>query len=136
MLRGLHRDEAGSAALEFAAVLPYLLLAALAAWQILLVTTTATSAENAARNGSRTLSMGGGGAAASAAARDGLTDWLRTDASVSRTGPTAVAVSVEVPIVFPGVSSGAIRVTRDANLPDTSDEAAGSHRDERRPRWG
>jgi TadE-like protein len=106
-------DERGSASLEFTGLLPYLLLAALFAWQLLLATFTVTAAENAARTGSRAESLGRDGIEA---AQDALPDWLRDDAFARAEG-TLVRVTIEVPIVFPGLSVDDMTVSRTAEFP-------------------
>lgn len=119
------RDERGVASVELAALLPFLLLAALCAWQILLLAASVTAAENAARTGSRAETLSRDGARAAVAA---LPTWLR-DAAEADTGPagecadrdgdvgTQVVVCVPVPIVAPGLMSDRLVVRRAAELP-------------------
>ena len=118
------RGDDGQTSVEFLGVLPFLLLAALAVWQLLLAASTATSAEHAARNASRELGRGGDGAAARAAAIDGLSPWLRGgDVEVARDGER-VDVRVPIPVLLPGLTTDRLAIRRDAELPDTSDETA------------
>jgi hypothetical protein len=94
-------------------MLPYLLLAALAAWQLLLVAWTVNSASNAARTGSRVEARGGDGVRA---ATDALSGPLRGDSEVEIEGERA-EVKVPVPIVFPGLTSDDVLITKTAELP-------------------
>jgi hypothetical protein len=109
-LRG--RDR-GSATAELVMFIPYLFVAALLVWEILLLTFVATSAENAARNGSRAKAFGDNG---SDVAIGSLTSWLQDDASVSVSG-SRVTVSIQAPIIVPGLSSEDWVITRSAELP-------------------
>jgi pilus assembly protein CpaE len=109
------RRDRGSAAVELVGMLPLLLLAAVLVWQALLVTSVTTAAEHAARNASRAAAMGD---AAQPAALAAMPAWLRDDARVQRSGPTAVTVEIGVPLVAPGVSSP-WRISRAAVLPRT-----------------
>ncbi|MGI8574317.1 MAG: TadE/TadG family type IV pilus assembly protein [Egibacteraceae bacterium] len=119
------RDDRGVISVEFTALLPFLLLAALFAWQVLLLAASVTAAENAARTGSRAETLSRDGADAAVAA---LPSWLR-DAASADTGPmaacddndgdggTKVAVCVPVPIVAPGLVTERLVVRRAAELP-------------------
>jgi hypothetical protein len=111
--RRLRASPRGSASTELLGILPFLLLAALAAWQILLVAFTVTSAENAARAGSRAATRGQDG---EEAALEALSSWLRDDADASLSG-TRATVRIEVPILLPGLSNRDISVSRSAELP-------------------
>lgn len=114
------RDDSGSASVELLGFVPYLLLAALAAWQLLLTAMTVTAAENAARTGSRAAVAGEDGIEAAEAA---LPSWLRQEATPSADGDR-ITVRIEVPIVVPVLSTGAITITRDADMPALSAPAA------------
>jgi hypothetical protein len=92
-----HR-EAGTASVELIAVVPFLLLAVLAAAQIALAGHSLWSASVAARAGARAALVGGDGAAA---ARGALPSSLREDSKVEDSGPVSVRVSV--PHLFPGL---------------------------------
>ena len=105
----------GSASIELIGMLPYLLLAALFAWQVLLSAFTAVSVENAARNGSRVAGRGGDGRQA---AVDSLAPFLRSGADVRVDGETTT-VTARLPIVFPAVTNDDLTITRDARLPAT-----------------
>ena len=109
MTRGAER---GSASVELLGMLPLLLLAALAAWQLLLVACTVTAAQDAARTGSRAAGLGANGAAQAVGA---LPAWLRPGASVS--GGQRLEVRVRVPIVLPGFTTDSLTVRGTAELP-------------------
>lgn len=125
--RGLGRED-GVASVELMGFLPWLIMAALLAWQMLLAAATVTAAENAARSGSRTQGRGGDGVKV---ALEALPDWLADEAKAER-GPEPgcdddekdsgqrIAVCVAVPVIVPGVSIDGIILTRDADLPKTS----------------
>ena len=111
----LHRREAGAASIELIGFLPWLILAALFAWQVLLSAYTAVNAENAARNGSRVEGRGGNGAAA---AMGSLAPWLQDNATATVEGERA-SVTVMIPIIFPSITNDELTVTRTAELPST-----------------
>lgn len=108
------RDQRGSASLELVAMVPYLLLAAAFGWQLLLTAYVTTSATNAARTGARSGSLGGDPVAAAMAA---IPDPLRGDTTVVMTGPSAVRVDVEVPVLFPGLTTDRFTIDREATFP-------------------
>src|SRR3954452_17618014 len=85
-MRRLIRDERGRAAVEFVAVVPFVLVAALVAWQLALVGHVAWSAAGAAPSGGR-------------AARSALPRSLRSATRVSRVVGGPVRVSVPIPLV-------------------------------------
>src|SRR3954447_2104048 len=90
------RDERGQAAVEFVAVLPFLMLAALVAWQLVLVGHVAWDAAGAARSGARAAVVGRD---AGAAARSALPRSLRGATRVARSTGGGVRVSVPIPLV-------------------------------------
>jgi pilus assembly protein CpaE len=90
------RNESGQAAVELVAVVPFMLVAALVAWQLVLVGHVAWSAAGAARAGARAAVVGRD---ATRAARSALPRSLGSSTSVSRLGGGAVRVSVPVPLV-------------------------------------
>jgi len=110
--RGLARER-GQVSVELLGMLPLLLISALLVWQLLLAGYAVNSAENAARNASRAEGLGKDG---EEAAKDSLSFGLEKGAKVQIDGDKAT-VSVRVPIVAPGVSSGDLTVERDAELP-------------------
>ncbi|MGH2749669.1 MAG: TadE/TadG family type IV pilus assembly protein [Actinomycetota bacterium] len=113
--RSCRRNQRGSASIETIGMLPYLLMAALFAWQVLVAGFIAVNAENAARNGSRVEGRGGDG---SAAAIDSLAPFVRDGATASVDGERAT-VRVEIPIVLPQITSENFAITRTATLPST-----------------
>jgi|SRR3954451_6671589 len=90
------RDERGQAAVEFVAVLPFVFVAALVAWQLVLVGHVAWDAASAARSGARAALVGRN---AGAAARAALPGPLRSGTRVS-SGASGVRVSVPIPLVL------------------------------------
>jgi pilus assembly protein CpaE len=90
------RDERGQAAVEFVAVVPFVLIAALVAWQLVLVGHVAWGAAGAARAGAR---AGLVGRDAGRAARSALPRSLRSATRVSSVAGGAVRVSVPIPLV-------------------------------------
>jgi hypothetical protein len=105
----------GSASIELIGMLPYLLLAALFAWQVLLSAFTAVNVENAARNGSRVEGRGGDGRQA---AIDSLAPFLRSGADIEVDGEITT-VTARLPIVLPALTNDELTITRDARLPST-----------------
>ncbi len=103
-----HR-EAGTASVELIAVVPFLLLAVLAAVQIALAGQALWSAGLAARAGARAALVGDGG---EVAARRALPPALRREAEVEKDG--GVTVRVAVPRLFPGMPR--VMVGADAGL--------------------
>lgn len=118
----IRRREDGSLSVEFLAVLPLLVLMAVAGWQLLTVVSAGTVTSTAARNASRALSLGDDPAAA---ALGSLPAWLRDSADPGGPYPvvdvdgTRVTVVVEVPSILGAVPWGPFHVTRTAELPDT-----------------
>lgn len=114
--------DAGVASVEFLGMLSWLLIAALAAWQMTLIGAAATSAATAARAASRALALGGDPRAVALASVD---TWLAAHTEVEA-GPapgcdddevergTRVVVCIDVPFVVPGVEW---QVRRAAELP-------------------
>jgi hypothetical protein len=92
-----HREE-GTASVELVAVVPFLLLAVLAAVQIAVAGQALWSASAAARAGARAALVGN---EAAAAARRALPPSLREGAEVEEEGD--VSVRVAVPRLFPGL---------------------------------
>jgi hypothetical protein len=89
-------EERGQAAVEFVAVVPFVLLAALVAWQLALVGHVAWSTAGAARSGARAAVVGRD---AGAAARSALPRSLRSATRVVPVAGGGVRVSVPVPLV-------------------------------------
>src|SRR3954447_16801269 len=87
-------QERGQAAVEFVATVPFVLVAALAAWQLVLVGHVAWGAAGAARAGARAAVVGRD---AAEAARSALPRSLRAATRVTG-GPAGAPVRVSVPI--------------------------------------
>ena len=93
----MRRNESGQAAVEFVAVLPFVMLAALVAWQFVLVGHVAWDTAGAARAGARAALVGHD---AGRAARSALPVSLRgTTHVVGGVGGSPVRVSVPIPLV-------------------------------------
>lgn len=90
--------EEGTASVELVAVVPFLLLAVLAAAQLALAGQAVWSAGVAARAGARAALVGG---SAAVAARRALPESMRRDAVVR--DDDAVSVRVAVPRLLPGL---------------------------------
>ncbi|HET8566945.1 MAG TPA: hypothetical protein VFL77_10780 [Solirubrobacterales bacterium] len=100
--------EEGTASVELIAVVPFLLLAVLAAAQIALAGQALWSASVAARAGARAAAVGGD---AAAAARSALPPSMRREAKVENEGDVTVRVAVPrlipaLPVVRLEASSG------------------------------
>src|SRR3954468_2892485 len=89
-------DERGQAAVEFVAVLPFVVLAALVAWQLVLVGHVAWDAAGAARSGARAALVGRD---SYAAAKSAMPPPLRPGLRVSDAGAHGVRVSVPIPLI-------------------------------------
>src|SRR5260221_5332891 len=94
------RSERGQAAVEFVAVLPFIVVAGLVAWQLVLVGHVAWMTAGAARSAARAVVVGHDGRAA---ARSALPPGLRDAARVTSTLGGPVRVSVPIPFVVYGV---------------------------------
>ena len=93
----MRRDESGQASVEFVAVLPFVFVAALVAWQFVLVGHVAWDAAGAARAGARAAVVGRD---AGRAARSALPVSLRAGTTVvGGASGTPVRVSVPIPLV-------------------------------------
>jgi pilus assembly protein CpaE len=90
------RSELGQASVELVAVAPFVVLAALVAWQIALVGQTAWLCANAARVAARAQAVGRD---AGAAARSALPGTLERGLKVSRAAGGAVRVQVRIPLL-------------------------------------
>lgn len=112
-MRARLRDESGQASFELLGMLPYLLLVALAAWQLMLGAWAYTQASNAARTASRVAGRGGD---ARKAARGAVSGPLQRGIRVVRDGDR-VTVRLRIPLVIPGLASERLRATRSAELP-------------------
>jgi len=95
-MKRLIPEQRGQAAVEFVAVVPFVLVAALVAWQLVLVGHVAWGAAGAARSGARAALVGRD---AASAARSALPRSLRRATRVSRGAAGGVRVSVPIPLV-------------------------------------
>lgn len=95
-MQRLRGGEGGQASVEFVATVPFVLVAALVAWQLVLVGHVAWLTAGAARAGARAAVVGkdAGGAARSALPRS-----LRGDTRVVGGRGRGVSVSVPVPLI-------------------------------------
>ena len=95
--------ESGQATIEFAGILPLMLIVLIAMWQIVLVGLTFVFAGHAARVGARALAVGN---AAQPAAVNGLPSAWRSGSQVisstDQNGHGEVDVHVKIPVLFPG----------------------------------
>ena len=112
---GAQRTESqrGQASVELLGVLPAVLLAALAAWQIVLAGHTAWLAGNAARVAARAEAVGRD---PEAAARGSLPAHLRHGLIVKGRGDGRIDVRVRIPVVVQGAASP-LRAAASASLP-------------------
>jgi pilus assembly protein CpaE len=99
-------SEDGQAAVETAAVLPWVAAVLLVAWQFALAGDTRSSAAVAARAAARAVAVG---ADPAAAARERLPRRLRRGLRVSTSDDGAVAVSVRVPALAAPLDLGRVR---------------------------
>jgi hypothetical protein len=111
----LLREQRGQASAEFMGMVFWLLLAAVAAWQLLLAAWTANQATNSARTGSRVAARPGGDA--EKAARNALSGPLRDGFHHFRQDGEKVTVHVKIPIIFPGLTVRGFSIEREATLP-------------------
>lgn len=114
-LRARLRSEAGQASAELLGMLPYLVLAIMAIWQVLLGAWAYTQASNAARTASRVHARSAD-ADPRKAARNALSKGLRGGMGFELRGDRAT-VKVRIPIIYPGIGADQLRATRSAELP-------------------
>ena len=106
------RGEAGQASVELVAVLPFVLLAGLVAWQLLLAGHSLWLCASAARAAARADTVG---KSAERAARSALPDSLERHLSVTRADEGRVRVSVRIPLVLQSWSTP-VRVSASSSL--------------------
>ena len=92
-----HGYESGQASVELVAVVPFVILAALAAWQIALAGHTLWLTAGAARVAARADTVG---ASPERAARSALPDSMERDLSVERIRSGGVRVKVRMPLLL------------------------------------
>jgi hypothetical protein len=91
------RSQSGQASIEMVAVIPFLILAALAAWQIALAGHALWLTAGAARAAARAETVG---ANAERAARSALPDSMERDLSVERRREGGIRVRVKPPLLL------------------------------------
>jgi TadE-like protein len=106
--RARRRGESGQVAVEFLGILPWLVLALFAALQLTAAAATVQAASTAARAAARTASQAYGDPRDSA--RHAVPSWLADKLVVVRAG-AQVSVSVQVPIIFPGIDGPTVTRT-------------------------
>ena len=115
MLRRLLTEERGQASTELLGMLWWLLLVALAVWQLLLVAWSVDQAANAARTASRVAARADGDP--EKAARNAVSGPLRGGFHRFRMEGERATVHLNIPIIFPGLDVDGFSVTRRATLP-------------------
>jgi Flp pilus assembly protein TadG len=111
------RSQSGQATIEFTAMLVWLAIAALFAWQIGLAAWAYVSATNAARTAARVYSRTGDQQAAEDVAKQSVSGVLASNPDVHFQGEKAV-VHVSIPILIPRLPSG-LQAEGDAEMPNT-----------------
>lgn len=114
--RGRRTGDSGQASVELVGFLPLMLLVVTLVFQVLYIAASVSSAENAARSAARASTLGSD---PHAAAHDSVSGWLRSGVHTHRR-PGRYEVEIEIPIIFPGLSSALFTVTRDASFPGGS----------------
>lgn len=105
--------QEGQASIEVLGILPLMLLVGMLIWQLHLGMSAANAVESAARTGSRVAAQGGD---ARAAALRALPKSQRDGAQIVVAGEL-VRIKSNVPTVVPGLSTGWLKVSGDAQLP-------------------
>ena len=114
-MRRLWSDERGQASAEFMGMVFWLLLAAVAAWQLMLAAWTADQATNATRTASRVAARADGDA--EKAARNAVSGPLRGGFHDFRMEGETATVKLSIPIILPGITAEGFSITRKATLP-------------------
>jgi hypothetical protein len=114
-MRRLWSDQRGQASAEFMGMVFWLLLAAVAAWQLMLAAWTANQATNATRTASRVAARPDGDA--EKAARNAISRPLRGGFHDFREDRETTTVRLKIPIILPGLTVDGFSVTRRATLP-------------------
>jgi Flp pilus assembly protein TadG len=108
------RTQRGQATVEFLAMIPILVLVLVGAFQLFLLGFTMNETSSAARAAARAGSLGED---YQGAGKDSLESWLKNYlASITKSG-TRYTVTVNVPVIFPGIHGPAIG--RSASIPST-----------------
>jgi hypothetical protein len=114
-MRRLWSEERGQASAEFMGMVFWLMLAAVAAWQLMLAAWTANQATNATRTASRVAARADGDA--EKAARNAISGPLRGGFHDFREEGETTTVKLSIPIILPGLTVDGFSVTRKATLP-------------------
>lgn len=112
------RGQRGQATIEFTGTILWLALAALFAWQMGLVAWSWVSANNAARTAARLYSRTGDANQAASDGRKSLSGVLSQNANVLVDNSGLARVTINIPLVLPGVGSGLV-IHEHAQMPYT-----------------
>ncbi|WP_326809455.1 MULTISPECIES: TadE/TadG family type IV pilus assembly protein [unclassified Streptomyces] len=126
MRRSAERDR-GSSALEFAGMLPLLLLVAVAALQLGIVGYAVQQAGTGARAAARVASQEDAAAGYAAAGRAAMSGWTASRSGFALTqggDEVEVTATVTIPSLIPGIDSFG-EATRSAAMPTDEDEDDG-----------
>lgn len=111
------RSQSGQATIELSAMMLWLAIAALFAWQLGLAAWAYVSATNAARSAARVYSRTGDKSAAEDVAKQSVSGVLASNPDVQFDGDKAI-VHVSIPILIPRLPSG-LQAEGDAEMPNT-----------------
>jgi hypothetical protein len=115
VIRRLWSEERGQASAEFMGMVLWLLLAAVAAWQLMLAAWTANQATTATRTASRVAARADGDP--EKAARNAISRPLRGGFHDFQEEGETTIVKLSIPIILPGITAEGFSVTREATLP-------------------
>ena len=114
-MRRLWSDQRGQASAEFMGMVLWLLLAAVATWQLALAAWTANQATNATRTASRVAARADGDP--EKAARNAISRPLRGGFHDFRENGETTTVNLSIPIILPGITADGFSIKREATLP-------------------
>ena len=114
-MRRLWSDQRGQASAEFMGMVLWLLIAAVATWQLMLAAWTANQATNATRTASRVAARADGDP--EKAARNAISRPLRGGFHDFREDGETTTVKLAIPIILPGITADGFSITREATLP-------------------
>ncbi|MDL4772215.1 MULTISPECIES: TadE/TadG family type IV pilus assembly protein [Thermomonosporaceae] len=113
------RRDAGAAAMEFMATMPFVMLVICMCFEAIVAFMVVERVENAARAGARVASMRGSTDAGRAAAGEAMPGWVNDEsvqAGWSRGGGIQVTVRAQVPLLWKGIPVD-FGVTRRVEMP-------------------